>query len=556
MPNDPRPVSDRLSRRRLLGAGLTALAAGPLAGLAPSSCAAQGRAAQKVAPPPAGPLPAAPKKSRLGINLNGPADWNSELPFVDVFKLSRSWISQKQGAGWGKGPTLERDKDGWVTRLEPGCFAETPMLTLAKDRFPGGDYICLYEGTGEITFNGSATVKEKAPGRLVVTVDPAKGGLFLQLKSTDPKDYVRNIRFLMPGTEKTYRQQPYNPAFLKRWAGMNTFRFMDWMHTNNSKQKEWADRPTPTYCNYTERGVPVEVMLDVCNRLGVNPWFCMPHAASDDYVANFARLVKAGLAPGLRAYVEYSNEVWNGQFEQARYAGEQGMAAKIGDKPWEAGWHYTGRRSKEIFAIWERELGGRDRLVRVVASQAANPYVAGQILGFEETGKHCDALAIAPYFGLNLGPNTKPTAAEAAAGGAEFVLDQLEQKSLPAVIRWTEEHKKLLAQYPGVALVCYEAGQHAVGIQGGENDEKLTAVLHEANRSERMGALYTKFLDAWKAAGGDLCCLFASTGEWSKWGSWGLIEHNGDDTPKYRAVLAWNAANPRPAAQRVAAGSK
>ena len=32
---------------------------------------------------------------RLGINLNGPADWNTELPFVDVFRLSRPWISQR-----------------------------------------------------------------------------------------------------------------------------------------------------------------------------------------------------------------------------------------------------------------------------------------------------------------------------------------------------------------------------------------------------------------------------------------------------------------------------
>ena len=43
-------------------------------------------------------------KPRLGINLAGPADWMTELPFVDVFRLSRAWISQKQGAAWGQGP--------------------------------------------------------------------------------------------------------------------------------------------------------------------------------------------------------------------------------------------------------------------------------------------------------------------------------------------------------------------------------------------------------------------------------------------------------------------
>ena len=47
---------------------------------------------------------------RLGINLPGPADWSTELPFVDVFRQSRVWISQKQGASWGKGPELALDE--------------------------------------------------------------------------------------------------------------------------------------------------------------------------------------------------------------------------------------------------------------------------------------------------------------------------------------------------------------------------------------------------------------------------------------------------------------
>ena len=48
-------------------------------------------------------LPAAEVRPRpaLGINLSGPADWNTELPFVDAFRLARAWISQQQGAGWG-----------------------------------------------------------------------------------------------------------------------------------------------------------------------------------------------------------------------------------------------------------------------------------------------------------------------------------------------------------------------------------------------------------------------------------------------------------------------
>ena len=55
---------------------------------------------------------------RLGINLAGPADWMTELPFVDVFRTSRPWISQKRGASWGQGPELMLDEYGWVKRLQ------------------------------------------------------------------------------------------------------------------------------------------------------------------------------------------------------------------------------------------------------------------------------------------------------------------------------------------------------------------------------------------------------------------------------------------------------
>lgn len=47
--------------------------------------------------------------ARLGMNLNGPADWNTELPFVDVFRFSREWISQQAGKPWGQGPKLDLD---------------------------------------------------------------------------------------------------------------------------------------------------------------------------------------------------------------------------------------------------------------------------------------------------------------------------------------------------------------------------------------------------------------------------------------------------------------
>jgi hypothetical protein len=37
-------------------------------------------------------------------------------------------------------------------------------------------------------------------------------------------------------------------------------------------------------------------------------------------------------------------------------------------------------------------------------------------------------------------------------------------------------------------------------------------------------------------------CYFSSVGRWSKWGSWGMLEHYDDDatkSPKYTATMRW-----------------
>lgn len=480
-------------------------------------------------------------ETRLGINLAGASDWSTELPFVDVFRLSREWISQKEGEGWGKGPKLHLDAHGWVRRLEPGCWAETLLCTIEGGHYPGGEYVVLYDGKGALAFANAATVASSRPGRVAIRVDPRKGAISLKLTATAPRDPVRNIRVLMPGHEKTYRSDPWNPAFLKLWRGMACLRFMDLMKTNDSPIASWSDRPTADDATFIPKGVPVELLVDLANRLKADAWFCMPHQADDEYVRNFAKIVREKLDPKLKAYVEYSNEIWNGTFGQHAYAGEQGKRLGFSEKPWEATWRYIGYRSAQIFKLWEEAFGGRERLVRVLASQASNSYVSEQIASFRDAYKNADALAIAPYLTMNLAPNGKPSASEVADWSVDQVLDVLEQKSLPQSVSWMRENKKVADQF-GLKLVAYEGGQHMVGVQGGENNEPLTKLLHAANANPRIGAIYRTYFDAWREAGGDLFCYFSSVGAWSKWGSWGLLQYLDEDpakSPKFEAATSW-----------------
>jgi hypothetical protein len=268
----------------------------------------------------------------------------------------------------------------------------------------------------------------------------------------------------------------------------------------------------------------------------------MPHQADDDYVRRFAEMVRDRLDPTLRVYIEYSNEVWNSQFAQSRYAGERGMALGLAEKAHEAVWRYTARRSVEIFGIWEDIFGGTERLVRVLATQSANPYVTSQILLFEEAYQHADALGVAPYVSCNVPRAGKsPNTAEVAQWSLDQLFGYLAEDALPRTVGHMFEQAALAKAY-GLALVAYEGGQHLVGVQGGENDEAVTLLFHTANADPRMGALYSRYYDAWTHAGGGLHCAFSSVGQWSKWGSWGLLQYYDEtaaDSPKFAATLEW-----------------
>src|SRR5262245_55124083 len=340
----------------------------------------------------AAPLAAeTPAKPPLGMNLSGVVDWSSEIVFVDAFKAARTWISQEKGKGWGKGPALDLDSKGNVRSLKENQYAETVVWTDFGKRYPEGTFTCLFDGEGDIDFTGDAKIAVRAKrqmGVYQVEVKANTGACFLRITRTNPKDPVRNIRLILPGFEKTHQKEPFHPDFLKRWKGFVVFRFMDWQRTNGSKLIEWADRATPAH--HTQAlagGVAVEYLIELCNQLKIDPWFCMPHLASDDFVRQFAKLVKSRLDPKRRVYVEYSNECWNGQFAQARYCAAQGKKLGLSQNAYEGQLRYYSRRSVEVFRLWEKEFGGRDRLVRVLAAQSANPWTGSTVADWKDAHK-------------------------------------------------------------------------------------------------------------------------------------------------------------------------
>ncbi len=460
------------------------------------------------------------------------------------------------------------------------------MLDGKNGHYPAGDYIVLYDGEGQLSYSGDGHYNRERsqPGRHVVTVEnPTSRGIYLTINETNPANYIRNIRVIMPGGvcsndgfqwcadnsdcsngavcesfEDNYETQIFHPTFLKRIRRFSAYRFMNWMRTNGSEQSTWANRPKPTDARWsTDKGVPLEVMINFANRMNMDPWFNIPHLADDDYVRRFAEMVRDNLDPDLKVYVEHSNEVWNGMFRQTHYATARGKELGLADDITGdqgridsfARLRYHSLRSVQIFDIFESVFGGTSRLVRVMGSHTRNAWNSRQLLEYRNAYLKTDALAIAPYFGGYLGRVLRGNTVLASRAGrpvaemtVDELLDVLENESIPEALADIATNAQLANEF-GVDLVAYEGGQHLVRVRNSGDsvtDSKIDELFMAANRHPRMEQLYTTYLEGWRDNGGKLYMNFVNISTFNRYGSWGNLEYQdqpASTAPKYRAVM-------------------
>src|SRR5262249_32653001 len=219
----------------------------------------------------------------------------------------------------------------------------------------------LYDGKGSLIYSFDAVKNTRAssPGRDVVDVTPSSNGILITITATDPNktgDYIRNIRVVYAPYESILAAgEFFNPDFINRTSHFRALRFMDWGATNSSTEgTAWSARATPDYAFWGPpkagtRSVPVEVMVALSNKLGFDPWFNVPHMATDDYITQIATLVHQKLANDRKVYVEYSNETWNGAFAQTNWLANQGVALwPNSPSGWAANRSYYGMRTAQM----------------------------------------------------------------------------------------------------------------------------------------------------------------------------------------------------------------
>ncbi|UYV38723.1 calcium-binding protein [Rhodobacteraceae bacterium D3-12] len=541
----------------------------------------------------------------LAMGLNGVADWTTQQPFVDIMKTARPWQGH-EGPKWGAwdAARLERegylDDAGWPKALPPKVDRiESFILTDQNEGATkmAGRYRVTWQGEGRLRVGGRLRNVARIKGKKELWFDytPGSGEVALSILSTDPDksgDHIREIRVLREDQIALYDLGvTFNPDWIARIADIRVLRFMDWMLTNGSPVNRWEGRPQLDDFSYGWRGVPIEVMVELSNFIGADPWFNMPHAADDVYAERFAEMVLERLDPRLHVYVEYSNEVWNHGFPQAVWLGEEARkrwGRKAGDDAW---MQFAGMRGAEMMRVWGAVFSGPEaaRLHRVVAVHTgwmgleeplleAPLWQAEQGNGAVSPAAHFDAYAVSGYFGFELGTEEEGRLADlrrwiaqsrelaeqsdAAQGLQRRALDAaiepirfdaaipkaaeaIREGSLKELTQTLWPYHAGVAKRYGFALIMYEGGSHAVGHGAASNDEELTAFFHAFSYSEAMAALYREELEAWRGVGGTLFNAFVDVARPSQFGSWGGLRHLQDDNPRWRALMAQNARAPQ-----------
>jgi hypothetical protein len=525
--------------------------------------------------PPAGQvtLPIIQQAASLGINTNEIGYTDASMPFLDLFRSANPF---QENVLHLKAENVTYDANGWPSNLNGGEVGTRFLGELPADTIPAGEYTVLYDGDGEIRYGNDAQLVAHTTGRDTITLEAGSNARLdasLVIARSNPSDYLRNIRILPAGGicqnhplqrvadasacsgaagvylafVDHYATIVFNPDYLDFMKDFKAIRFMPMSGITRNPVVHWQDRSRLEKATwggtYGARGTPLEIMVELANRLHKDAWFNIPHAADDEYVREYAAYVRDHLNPDLKIYLEYSNEIWNTNFNHGEYTQKKGIELGLGLNAAAVGYEYYTIRAREIFAAWEQVFGGRERLVRVLGGWDTRPDFAEKVLSYNDTYKDVDALAIAPYFGGNIKGYREATTVDEI-----FALTTAPDsyRSLPEVLAKVQEHAQLAEQF-GVDLLAYEGGQGLVDWATRKPEQYPNPLFFAANRDPRMGELYQTFLAGWQQAGGKLMMLFSAPRTCQWYGCWGLKEHirqSREQAPKYSAVLDFMAAHP------------
>jgi hypothetical protein len=513
----------------------------------------------------------------IGINLGRlQAGSNAQLPFKNLMKMASPWMTKNvDDTGlFDNGHVIPSDSNGWPLQIpfDPDGSGATP-LQKAVTAIPisdngAGTYTLVLGGSGQIRLSGDAVGTFDAPGTYQVQVSSPTGKIQLDILQSSASNPITQIDLVRQEFISDYVGSPFHPDFIDLVDDFQAIRPMDMLRMNGNVDTTWESRRPVTFFTQATmaeaKGISWEYLVELANIARVDLWITIPHLADDNYVRELARLFRDQLDPSLKIYVEHSNEVWNGLFEQSAYASDQACAQNLqielnlsfltgtctdgisdnGDRFWAAGvWH--SKRSTRIFQIFEEEFGSNsDRVVNVMGGFLASTLYNEQILraqsipSINQHPARAEALAITTYYGGRVGEEIGD-AGEIDSISVDEILNRLEDALNTQTIPLIIDNKAIADQF-GVPLYAYEGNHHLVAGMAYQNNQAFVDKLIAAYRNPRMRDLTNKMFDAWFANGGELIMFFILIAPHSKFGGWGSLEYQSQDintAPMYLGVL-------------------
>jgi hypothetical protein len=470
----------------------------------------------------------------VGVNVGSAHWWNNNRMHANLI-LGNHWQMALKDGNWQGVPPELIDSDGWLRPLPAGALA---FRSMNHPNFTNGsaDIICRYTGKGDIDVIWHGLITDRRKGKnsfrfrwqtMVPRDDkPVVAHIFLEISNIDPVDPIRNIDCRETSMDATVR---FNPAFIASLRGFSVIRYLGVMNTATVPTLTWEGRKQISNSSAeTADGMAIEDLVGIANEAQVSPWFILPYQADDEYQRRFADYVHKNLDPKLVAHVELGNEIWNTVFYTTyERVQKEGLDRGLSKDGYEALFRRYAQRLTEVMKIWTATYKDRPKaLVRIAATQHVYYESSKLVLGFADTAKWVDALAIAPYFAFDRTKFPLDSGADNIFVGMDasiaIVLDQI-------------DHQRAIADQYGVRLITYEAGQHIVL----PNDVPLLKAL---NRDPRMEIAYRRYIDGWGKRNGDLMVLMQDVSGIGSDGAWGLREYLDqpiDQAPKARAAAAY-----------------
>ena len=352
----------------------------PLAALAPFAALALLASSSLSLPSAAAASPAA-ATTVFGADL-GEVTWSAgeaAMPFADLVKQcspfeARRWSPAARAWSWESaaaiiwstaanaslGPGLPLRLVGGGAGLAAVCTigaarsADDPVL---PPSYLAGDYVLLFDGVGNVTVTGDASVAASSgglssAGGFALRIDAPRSGLSVAITASgqlsaaaaySADDVVRNVRILpaaafaaaaaaagggnagAAAAAAAFARGPasFSPIFLALARRLPALRFAGWQKQaltiySPPSNLNWAGRPLPSWPSQAASGagVALEHAVDLALAANASAWLSVPQGATADYTAELAALLATSLvlAPATpwpaprRFYLQWSAE--------------------------------------------------------------------------------------------------------------------------------------------------------------------------------------------------------------------------------------------------------